>query len=107
MSLPESGLRETVFPNVWALTASLVLCYVIYTITYRIYFHPLASFPGPFWARLSVIPSWWHTRTGDRHIWLYGLQEKYGTCADSENDIVVTDRGCDQVPPSDIALIVS
>lgn len=67
------------YPNLWLLTASLALSYVIATAIYRIQFHPLAKFPGPFWARLTVIPSWWHTRTGDRHIWLYRLQEKYGT----------------------------
>jgi hypothetical protein len=77
MSQPESsgGVK---FPSLWVLATSTALCYVVYTVIYRLYFHPLAKFPGPFWARLSVFPSWWHTRKGDRHIWLYSLQEEYG-----------------------------
>jgi len=66
------------YPNVFALSISLALAYVVTTAIYRLFFHPLASFPGPFWARLTIIPSWWHTRTGDRHVWLYSLQQKYG-----------------------------
>jgi hypothetical protein len=69
---------EGSYPNLFALAFSVGVAYVVVTAVYRIFFHPLASFPGPFWARLTVFPSWWHTRTGDRHIWLYSLQEKYG-----------------------------
>jgi hypothetical protein len=71
------------YPNLFALGASLVLVYVATTAVYRFYFHPLAAFPGPLWARLTVFPSWWHTRTGDRHIWLYSLQQQYGMLAHS------------------------
>lgn len=58
--------------------ASLLCAYILSTAIYRLYFHPLAQYPGPFWARLTTIPSWWHTRKGNRHIWLFQLQEKYG-----------------------------
>lgn len=66
------------YPSLFAFCCSSVLIYILVIGIYRLYFHPLASFPGPFWARLSVVPSWWYTRTGDRHIWLHSLQEKYG-----------------------------
>ncbi|KAF2024573.1 cytochrome P450 [Setomelanomma holmii] len=72
MSLTESS-------TLFALAATSTLAYVIYVAVYRLLFHPFAKFPGPFWARLIVFPSWWHTRTGDRHVWLYSLQEQYGT----------------------------
>lgn len=75
---PQDVLEQVSYPNVLALGTSLAFSYVFFTAIYRLYFHPLAKFPGPFWARLSTIPSWWHTRYGDRHIWLYSLQEKYG-----------------------------
>lgn len=46
---------------------------------YNLYFHPLRHVPGPFWARASAIPSWYHTSTGKRHIWLWQLFQIYGT----------------------------
>lgn len=60
------------------LGVALGLSYVLYTFVYNLYFHPLASFPGPLLARVSVIPSWWNSRHGDRSLWLLSLQEKYG-----------------------------
>lgn len=75
----QDTFAERSYPNLLALTSSLSLAYVVIVAIYRLFFHPLASFPGPLWARLTVFPSWWHTRTGDRHIWLYSLQEKYGS----------------------------
>ncbi|KAF2134348.1 benzoate 4-monooxygenase cytochrome-like protein P450 [Dothidotthia symphoricarpi CBS 119687] len=71
-------LNEVSYPSLRVLGSTLVLSYIVFTVIYRLHFHPLAKFPGPFWARLTVFPSWWHTRMGDRHIWLYSLQEKYG-----------------------------
>ncbi|KAF2770283.1 benzoate 4-monooxygenase cytochrome-like protein P450 [Teratosphaeria nubilosa] len=56
-----------------------ILTTLLYVVVYRLYFHPLAKYPGPFWARLTAWPSWWHTIKQDRHLWLYSLQEKYGT----------------------------
>lgn len=74
----QSALEQVSYPNVIALGTSLALAYVVVTAIYRLYFHPLAKFPGPLWAKLTVIPSWWHTRNQDRHIWLWRLQEQYG-----------------------------
>jgi hypothetical protein len=62
----------------WAILLSLSASYLVGTIIYRLYFHPLAKFPGPFWARISMFPAWWHTRKQNRHLWLLSLQEKYG-----------------------------
>lgn len=66
------------YPNVFILTGSFLLAYVFATAVYRLYFHPLAKFPGPFWAKLTTIPAWWHSRNQDRHLWLLSLQEQYG-----------------------------
>jgi hypothetical protein len=64
--------------NLVTLTFALFTSYVIVTAAYNLYFHPLAKFPGPFWAKLSAIPSWYHTKNQNRHLWLLSLQEKYG-----------------------------
>lgn len=65
--------------NLLVLGFSLIISYVIVTGIYRLYFHPLAKYPGPFWARCTVFPAWWHSKNQDRHLWLLSLQEQYGT----------------------------
>ncbi|EME80913.1 uncharacterized protein MYCFIDRAFT_32845 [Pseudocercospora fijiensis CIRAD86] len=74
--LPSEGL---VYPNILALAVAIITIAVSTTAIYRLYLHPLAKFPGPFWARLTTIPSYWHTHKGDRHVWLWRLQQQYGT----------------------------
>ena len=66
------------YPNVFALSVSILVSFAAVTVAHRLYFHPLAKYPGPFWAKISTIPSWWHSKNQDRHIWLLRLQEKYG-----------------------------
>lgn len=51
---------------------------VLAIVVYRLHFHPLSRYPGPFWARITSFPSYWHTLRQDRHIWLWRLQEEYG-----------------------------
>lgn len=66
------------YPNVLALSALIFATYIVITAVYRLYFHPLAKFPGPFWAKLTTFPVWWHSKKQDRHLWLLNLQEQYG-----------------------------
>ncbi|UPX12193.1 uncharacterized protein EKO05_0002756 [Ascochyta rabiei] len=66
------------YPNVVALSVSLFFSYVVATAVYRLYFHPLAKFPGPIWAKLTTFPAWWHSKNQDRHLWLLSLQDQYG-----------------------------
>jgi len=63
-----------VFP--W--TFALVLVLILSDVLYNVYLHPLRNVPGPFWARASAIPSWYHTTQGKRHIWLWQLFQIYG-----------------------------
>lgn len=74
----QSLLEEASAGDLFAWGSALVVAYIITTVTYRLYFHPLAKYPGPFWARVSSFPSYWHTLKKDRHIWLWRLQEEYG-----------------------------
>lgn len=60
----------------WA--AAALLCLVLHTAAYRLYFHPLAGHPGPLAARLSGLPAWWHTYRQDRHLWLWRLHARHG-----------------------------
>lgn len=46
--------------------------------TYRALWHPLAKYPGPWWAALTDWYSVYHIVKGDRHIDFYRLHEKYG-----------------------------
>ncbi|KAI1073699.1 benzoate 4-monooxygenase cytochrome P450 [Whalleya microplaca] len=57
---------------------AVVLLLLIGSATYNLYFHPLARVPGPFWARASGIPSWYHAIRGDRHLWLWRQFQVYG-----------------------------
>lgn len=76
-----SILEGVSYPHVFALAGSLLIAYIFATAIYRLYFHPLAKFPGPFWAKLTTFPAWWHSKNQDRHLWLLSLQEKYGACS--------------------------
>lgn len=68
----------------WPATAgTLVLAYIVYwfgLVIYRLYFHPLAGFPGP---RLAAATSWWEfyydvVKDGELVFQLPGLHKKYG-----------------------------
>lgn len=45
---------------------------------YHLFFHPLAHFPGPFWAKFTCLYSGYHAWKGDLHIDMQRCHEKYG-----------------------------
>ncbi|KAH7066097.1 isotrichodermin C-15 hydroxylase [Paraphoma chrysanthemicola] len=55
-----------------------VLIYIVALCIYRVYFHPLAKYPGPISYKLSGWPLLWQAYTGDRHIWHLKDHEEYG-----------------------------
>lgn len=47
-------------------------------IIYRLYFHPLAKYPGPLLARITDWHPFYHSAIGDRHLEFYRTHQKYG-----------------------------
>ncbi|KAI0182980.1 benzoate 4-monooxygenase cytochrome P450 [Xylaria flabelliformis] len=68
-------------------------------VIYNLVFHPLAHVPGPFWARASGIPSWYHAYSGKRHIWLRKQFDTYGYRFRADPNTVVF---CDPEANADI-----
>ncbi|KAI0099744.1 cytochrome P450 [Nemania sp. FL0031] len=48
-------------------------------VTYNLYFHPLAKFPGPFWARASTLWRFRQSMSGRFHRVIEDNHRKYGT----------------------------
>ena len=47
--------------------------------SYRVFFHPLARYPGNFWAKVTSLNTAYHAVIGDRHLNAYKLHQKYGS----------------------------
>lgn len=52
--------------------------YVFAVIVYRLYFHPLAKYPGPFLAKITDAYQLYHAWKGDRHLEFWRQHERYG-----------------------------
>ncbi|TGJ85024.1 hypothetical protein E0Z10_g3719 [Xylaria hypoxylon] len=56
----------------------LILSYTLSISIYNLYFHPLASYKGPFLARSTLIWRIWHSLHGRIHIAIDEAHKKYG-----------------------------
>ncbi|KAI1327193.1 cytochrome P450 monooxygenase-like protein [Xylariaceae sp. FL0255] len=57
---------------------SLVIAYYAVLSVYRLYFHPLAKYPGPKLAAISPLWTIWMSTSGRMHLILKDLHDKYG-----------------------------
>jgi hypothetical protein len=61
--------------------AAAALCYLVWTCLYRLYFHPLAKFPGP---KLAALTTWYEAyydfigHQGKYTYFFEELHKKYG-----------------------------
>ncbi|KAL7274791.1 hypothetical protein RUND412_002290 [Rhizina undulata] len=52
--------------------------YLLGFFIYKIFFHPLAKYPGPFLAKITGLYGLYHAWKGDRHVANYKAHLKYG-----------------------------
>ncbi|GIJ86437.1 hypothetical protein Asppvi_005326 [Aspergillus pseudoviridinutans] len=55
---------------------------------YRLYFHPLAQYPGPLLCRISILPSLYYAWTGDRHLVVDKMHKAYGKVLRLEPNLI-------------------
>lgn len=53
-------------------------CQTAILVVYRLFFHPLAKYPGPFLAKLTDGYMLYHAWKGDRHLEFWRMHETYG-----------------------------
>jgi hypothetical protein len=64
--------------STFVIVSSAIVATLVYIVTYRIFFHPLSSVPGPILARLTKLWLVWHVRKGKSHIFMPNLHKTYG-----------------------------
>ncbi|KAK7186528.1 hypothetical protein DPSP01_002041 [Paraphaeosphaeria sporulosa] len=57
---------------------AIIFGYFSLQFIYDVFFHPLAKCPGPFFAKFSKLPNFYHALKGDRHIWIWQNHQIYG-----------------------------
>ncbi|PHH89001.1 hypothetical protein CDD83_6778 [Cordyceps sp. RAO-2017] len=67
--------------NLWAflgLALGSAVLYALGIVVYRVFFHPLAKYPGPFLAKITDAYQTSHAYKGDRHLEFWRMHQKYG-----------------------------
>ncbi|EPS45380.1 hypothetical protein H072_595 [Dactylellina haptotyla CBS 200.50] len=69
--------RDKVLPAA-VLILGLSAIWVVLTVVYRLYFHPLSHLPGPLLAKVTDLYGGYHAWTRRNHYHLFELHKKYG-----------------------------
>ena len=77
LSYSEISLPSTL-PSYIVLTFSLPGLYLLWTIIYTLFFHPLRKYPGPLLARSSRLWYTWYFTRGQLHVACHEAHKKYG-----------------------------
>src|SRR4051794_8230642 len=57
---------------------AVLLVYVLATVIYRAWLHPISHVPGPFLAKVTWLYEWWYGRVGKMHHQIDKLHKIYG-----------------------------
>lgn len=67
-------------PTIWPTAVlTLLATTLLLRILYRLLFHPLKSFPGPWTHKITDLPSAWKLSNGEQHSHYHRLAQKYGS----------------------------
>lgn len=67
-------------PTIWPTAVlTLLATTLLLRILYRLLFHPLKSFPGPWTHKVTDLPSAWKLSNGEQHSHYHRLAQKYGS----------------------------
>lgn len=67
-------------PTIWPTAVlALLATTLLLRILYRLLFHPLKSFPGPWTHKVTDLPSAWKLSNGEQHSHYHRLAQKYGS----------------------------
>lgn len=65
--------------SVWAMGGTIALVYIAMVLVYRIFFHPLAKYPGPWLGKFTDLVPYWAVFQNRRTLMQYELLSKYGS----------------------------
>ncbi|KAK4159872.1 cytochrome P450 [Cladorrhinum sp. PSN259] len=71
-------LLRSLWDNPIPATTALIIGYIVYSIIYNLYFHPLAEYPGPLLARCTLLWRFYHSHRGLFHYAIHDAHRKYG-----------------------------
>jgi hypothetical protein len=66
--------------NIFSVTGSFFAGLFVSIVVYRLMFHRLRKYPGPFLARITKLWHFYHCRNTQNHLLMEGLRQQYGNC---------------------------